>query len=187
MNWQSGGREPHILPGPHFRSSLPKVQLEIVRGLARNLVRDVAGPVYLIGAAHDCDLVLGDPQFPEVFAYLFVTEHGVSLRHLGAGPTLAVNDRVMQATPLFEGDVLCMEQYEFLIRIDWEGGARPHHLQRESTNESVADDAINQVNELLCAVRGLLEPPARRGRSALQVERPKESADGGPRAYRATG
>ena len=57
---------PHTLPGPHFRLKLPKVEIEIVRGRARNMVRPVTVPVYLIGAANDCDLVLGDPQFSEV-------------------------------------------------------------------------------------------------------------------------
>ena len=51
--------------GPHYPTSSPKVQLEIVRGQARHKIRPVDVPVFLIGTAEDCDMVLGDFQFPE--------------------------------------------------------------------------------------------------------------------------
>ena len=54
----------HDLTGPHYRRTLPRVRLEIRRGKAQNKIRTVTGPVYLIGTASDCDLVLveGDSQ-----------------------------------------------------------------------------------------------------------------------------
>ena len=48
--------------GPHFRARLPRVEIEILRGRARDLVREVTFPVFLIGTADDCDLVLGDAR-----------------------------------------------------------------------------------------------------------------------------
>ncbi len=44
--------KPHILP------AVPQVRLNILRGKARNLVRPVKPPIFLIGSAEDSDLVL---------------------------------------------------------------------------------------------------------------------------------
>src|SRR5262245_56909378 len=101
-------------PAPQY---LPRVTLEIVRGRARRLVRRVAPPVFLIGAAADCDLVLADEQFPQAFAYVYVTAGGVSVRHLGAAPELRVNGRPVDTVHLEDGDRLEMGPYEFQINI----------------------------------------------------------------------
>ena len=50
--------------GPHFRCNLPRHFIEIGRGRANRLIRPIDGPVFLVGAGRDCDLVLGDQQFP---------------------------------------------------------------------------------------------------------------------------
>ena len=56
-----------LAPGSaQVSARLPTVELEIMRGQARRRVRRVAAPIFLIGTANDCDLVLGDPRFPEV-------------------------------------------------------------------------------------------------------------------------
>ena len=68
-----------------------EIQLEIVRGRARNLSRAVEVPAFLIGGANDCDMVLGDPQFPDVHACLRVTPSRVVLRYLGFAPEMTVN------------------------------------------------------------------------------------------------
>ena len=155
MNWKFRQTEPNILPGPHFRSSLPVVELEIAQGEARSLTRQVQGPVYLIGTAADCDLVLGDLQFPEVFAYLFLTERGVSLRRLGAGPVLTVNGRLTQSTPLLDGDVLSMGRYQFCLRIQWIQNAKPglSNSSEDPARKVATEQAIAEVNDLLCSVR----------------------------------
>jgi len=105
-------------PQGYGRAGLPNVQLEIIRGLARHRIRPVRVPVFLIGSADDCDLVLGDPDFPEVHTYLFVTAGGVSARHLGAGAPLLVDGRIVRSAVLHDGDVLASGPYEFRIRID---------------------------------------------------------------------
>ena len=146
---------PHILPGPHFRSNLPGVEIEILRGRARQLFRKVSARVFLIGTAADCDMVLGDSQFPEVYAYLFLSDQGVVLRYLGAGPVLTVNSRLVQSAAVFDGDMLRMANYEFAIHIDWDD--RPERKKRRDSRANHAlqtePEALAQVEELLCDVR----------------------------------
>lgn len=95
----------------------PSVELEIVRGAARHTRRPVTGKVFLIGSACDCDLVLGDEQFPEAYAYLFVQDGEVTLRHLGGGPAVLVEGERVQARRLGDGDVLECGPFAFRIVI----------------------------------------------------------------------
>ena len=191
MDFQSVNRSPRILPGPHCRPRLPKIGLEIVRGQARRLVREVAGPVFLFGTAHDCDLVFGDPQFPEVYAYLFITEHGVSMRHLGIGPVTTVNSRSFQSTLLFDGDMLRMGSYEFHVRIEWDTGPDLYRRRRgkKSVADSISEPALRQVNELLCDVRGILSQNSDRDekKNLDSPELPRDIISIHPRRIRAIG
>src|SRR5262245_57157562 len=92
--------DPHDFTLQGWEGSGPlRVELEILRGMARQRVRLVRVPTFLIGAADDCDLVLGDGQFPEVHTYLRVAS-GVTLAHLGFAPTVTVNGRPVTKTPL---------------------------------------------------------------------------------------
>jgi pSer/pThr/pTyr-binding forkhead associated (FHA) protein len=109
--------QPESLPsGP---SALPHVTLHIVRGQARQRVRHVTTPAYLIGSAPDCDLVIGDPQFPHVFAYLIVHSGGVFVRHLGFEPELIVNGRPATRVALRDGDRMQLGPFEFIVGIEW--------------------------------------------------------------------
>ncbi len=99
------------------RTGIPRVELEILRGRARNRLRRIDVPVYLIGSAHDCDLVLADPGFPDVHTYLYVTKDGVSVRRLGEGPDLAVDGTVTQASAIQNGQRLQLGQYEFTVHV----------------------------------------------------------------------
>jgi len=101
------------------RASLPSVRIAIARGHARELVREVAGAVYLIGGGLDCDLVLGDAQFPDVCAYLFVSKQGVRLRWLGVGPEITVNGRPVVQQWLLSGDRIRMGPFEFIASVTW--------------------------------------------------------------------
>lgn len=74
----------YTLPQAHILPDRATVELEITRGRVQQRVRGVRSKVFLIGAANDCDLVLGDLQFPEAYAYLFVNGHEVSIRRLGS-------------------------------------------------------------------------------------------------------
>lgn len=153
---------PHVLPYP------PRVTLEIVRGRARRLVRRVLPPVFLIGAASDCDLVLGDEQFPEAFAYVYVTAEGVTIRHLGAAPDLRVNGRPVETAALADGDRLAMGPYEFAINIESGdprgGGIRAHDgdgdLAAVPYDILGLDTAAGNVRRLLAEIRQQMRIPA---------------------------
>lgn len=99
------------------QGSRPRVELEILRGRAKNKIRRVDVPVFLIGSASDCDLVLADKLFPEVHTYLYVTPEGVSVRRLGTGPDLMIDDQVVQSSPVADGQVLRVGKYEFAVHV----------------------------------------------------------------------
>ncbi len=151
---------PHILP------PVPQVELEIVRGRARRRVRPVGGPAFLIGAAADSDLVLGDVKFPEAHSYLLVSAEGVAVRWLGFGPTLSVNDRpVTDRALLADGDLLRTGPYEFRITIhdrrydDGSGrGAllRPRPSSGWSDAESDQLPSSGEIEDLLADIRQTL-------------------------------
>lgn len=103
--------------GPHMRSSLPQVTLEIVRGRARQRIRPIVRPAFLIGSAADSDLMLASEQFPTAHCYLLLNPEGVGLRWLGFAPEVLVNDRPVERAELQDGDLLRTGPYEFRIRI----------------------------------------------------------------------
>ena len=97
----------------------PKVELEIRRGHTRQLLCEVRSAAFLIGAAPDCDLVLGDPRFAEVHSYLFLSPARVTVRHLGFGPGLSVAGQDVTFATLRHNDELRIGPYEFRVRIEW--------------------------------------------------------------------
>src|SRR3954469_11864109 len=105
-------QEPHILPVG------PRVSLEITRGRVQQRIRPIRRPVFLIGTASDCDLVLGDLSFPEAYAYLFVHEATVTVRHLGSGPPLVVCGEETDAAELLNGDVMGFGPFELRVLFD---------------------------------------------------------------------
>jgi hypothetical protein len=102
------------------RSALPRVELEISRGRAKQLVRPIDGLVYLIGAAEDNDLVLADPQFPDSHSYLLRSPLGLTLCWLGEGPEVTVDGVPTLGTSLVpDGSRLRTGPFEFRIRLTW--------------------------------------------------------------------
>jgi len=107
----------HSPADPQDLPAAANVELEIVRGAARHTRRKVTGKVFLIGSACDCDLVLGDEQFPEAYAYLFLQDGEVTVRHLGSGPAVLIEGERVQARRLKDGDVLECGPYAFRLVI----------------------------------------------------------------------
>ena len=144
--------------GPHFLPQLPQVDLEIVRGKASRRIREVSPPVFLIGAAEDCDLVLGDVRFPEAYAYLYVTVRGVSVRYLGDGPELNVNGELTESALLADGDILELGAYEFQLHIQDRSPrsrGRKEHGWEEGLRETDflgLDAAMDDVWDLMAQV-----------------------------------
>jgi len=158
--------DPHSLPDPHILSAGARVSLEITRGRVQQRVRLVRGRVFLIGAATDCDLVLGDLQFPEAYAYLFVNGSEVTIRRLVSGPDLFVCGQATQQAELFHGDLVAFGPFELRVRIDDPQPGRrrgPAGLDDEFAG-SPADEsasASDEVRTLLADIRRALaaEPP----------------------------
>ena len=156
----------HSLPQPHILPAGTQVSLEITRGRVQQRVRLVRGRVFLIGAATDCDLVLGDLQFPEAYAYLFVNGSQVTIRRLGCGPELYVCGQPAQQAELFQGDRIAFGPFELLVRID-----DPRPGRRDGGPSRSADQAAgwdedhsevrDEVQTLLADIRRALaeEPP----------------------------
>jgi pSer/pThr/pTyr-binding forkhead associated (FHA) protein len=149
------------LPEPHLLPPAPQVSLEITRGRVRERRRQIPGKVFLIGSASDCDLVLGDLQFPEAYAYVFVSGTEVSIRRLGSGPVLVVCGEQSEAAELFHGDLIEMGPFELRVvidhpprrtRTDHTGRNRPFHEADDDSDES----AIDEVRSLLADIRQAL-------------------------------
>lgn len=104
---------------PRALSSEPSVELVITSGRARNRIRKVVGPVFLIGSSMDCDLILGDPLVPSVHSYVLTTTCGVRLRHLGELPAVRVNGQVLEVTQLEDQDQIEIGPFSFLVRLEW--------------------------------------------------------------------
>jgi hypothetical protein len=102
---------------PHHGLAADPVRVEITRGRVRQHLREVRGPVFLIGTSLDCDLVLGDPQFPESYAYLFVQAQRVSIRWLGSGPPLVVCGEAVETAELRNGDRVGFGPFELVVHI----------------------------------------------------------------------
>ncbi len=114
MLWQTGQQTAHR---DSRRGDDLSIELMINRGRARHRVRPVRPPVFLIGSAADCDLVLGDQRFADVHAYLLVGTGRVSLRWLGLEPELTVNGAPATHVRLEDDDRIRMGPYEFILRM----------------------------------------------------------------------
>lgn len=150
------------LPKPHILPPLPRVSLEITRGRVRERVRPIAGRVFLIGAASDCDLVLGDLQFPEGYAYLFVDGKEVTIRWLGSGPPLLVCGEPVESAELFHGDLVEFGPFELRVVIDHPPRRGRQHdedrYDQPAGGRARADRlvAIDEVRMLLADIRAAL-------------------------------
>jgi hypothetical protein len=156
----------HSLPCPHSFSIGPQVSLEITRGRVQQRIRHVKSRVFLIGAANDCDLVLGDLQFPEAYAYVFVNGSEVTIRRLGTGPDLVVCEECVESADLFHGDRVAFGPFEFQVRID-EPPARRRETRGTDTRSDVfaadydeAADSSDEVHLLLADIRRALNEDA---------------------------
>jgi predicted component of type VI protein secretion system len=144
---------------------LPQVELQILRGRARNRLRRIEVPVFLIGSARDCDLVLADADFPEVHTYLYVNRGGVSVRRIAESSPLKVDGREVQSATIVDGQKLQIGRYEFAVRIDRPLKLRtPDEESQPLTRDS--EVAIPTEHSGLSLVRALLDDI----RAALKVE-----------------
>jgi hypothetical protein len=126
---------PHILPQGH------RVSLEVARGRVRRRLRPVRARVFLIGSAHDCDLVIGDLRFPEAYAYVFVQDGKVSVRWLGSGPDLIVGGQMVESAELFHDDRMAFGPFELRVVVEeqsLDGRLTACHASADGPHTSVA-------------------------------------------------
>lgn len=153
---------PHLARGGSGAPrDLPHVELTILRGRAQNLVRPVSVPAFLIGSATDCDLVLGDSQFPEAHSYLLLSPSQVGVRWLGFGPQVAVNGELIEKAPLRDGDHLRMGPYEFRVSIrllePTADSAEPRILRLNRAPPDDLDAASHEIRGLLAEILEAME------------------------------
>ncbi len=132
------------------------VELVITRGHARQRVRSVSAPVFMIGTAPDCDLVLGDDRFAEVHAYLLIGQGPVLLRWLGINPEITVNGARIDHVSLRDMDRIRTGPYEFLVRI---GSKQPNHV---SPHDAVPSPHMSRsiATEPSASPLGVFDPTA---------------------------
>ena len=159
-------RAPHLPRRKTLRR--PPVQgglaLEIVRGRVKRRLRPIKGPVFLLGSASDCDLVLGDPRFPDAYAYIYEKPDGSVIRYLGAGPVLEVDGRTAETCQLRIGSHISAGPFEFVVHRDdhsFEGSDDDTELAftPESPREEENSAAVDIVRALLADVRRKVLPP----------------------------
>ena len=155
---------------------LPKVMLEIRRGMAKYRWRRVSAPVFLIGRATDCDLVLGDPRFPEAYAYLYVKPDGVTVRRMAAEPLLSVDGKLVESSILVDGSRLRMGGFEFAIHID---GAAPRDGSGRRTGSFAGSAPAETSSHAESEVRALLEDVRAEGSQSttFTIYPPQEDTD----------
>ncbi len=155
MHEQANQHERHNPRGPHFLAKAPKIHLEITRGQARRKMRPVEVPVFMIGRADDCDLVLGDPRMPDAHTYLIMNETGVAVRHLGIEPVLTVDGDIVNSMQLQDGNRLGIGPYEFLVHIEHRTSNDGRSIRIEPAHEkfSAAETGVSLVKELIRDVR----------------------------------
>ena len=146
---------------PHsFFQNLPQVEVQIVRGRAKNLTRAVTSTVFLIGGGTECDLVLGDARFEGVHSYLLRTPERVILRRLADAPELTVNDEAVEMAELSDGSRFAMGPYEFRVNIQWPTRRLdgPEYGLGDDAREELAEDATTKrgmavVGQLVADIR----------------------------------
>ena len=111
-------------------------------------MRSIDVPVYLIGTALDCDLVLGDQQFPEAHSYLIMGSEGLSLRYLGVGPEVLVNGQRIEAVDLCDGDSIEMGDYVFIIHIHTSQQHPRDEKPWQLENHEFESGELSETNEL---------------------------------------
>jgi hypothetical protein len=119
----------------------PRVTLEITRGKVQQRIRPIQGKVFLIGTASDCDLVLGDLSFPEVYAYLFVDASKIVIRRLGSGPALSISGERTDKAELFQGDEIRFGPFELRVVVS-QGSLDDDADADESLWTEAGDDAL---------------------------------------------
>ncbi|RCS41233.1 hypothetical protein DTL42_21930 [Bremerella cremea] len=155
-------------------------ELLITRGQASFRIRHIESSVYMLGSGSECDLVLGDDQFPELYAYILRTNEGYQIRCLDAEPVLTVNAEDTLLCRLNNGDRIRCGPYEFRFHQAAASSSRPAEAKKlspaaQAKTNWVATDGQGQTG--VAAVRRLIHDiQAKVGNSGWQTSQHRRSA-----------
>lgn len=136
--------------------------LRIARGQVNQNEREIEVPVFTLGSAGDCDLILGDDQFPELYAYILRTHDGYRLRCLTEEPILTVNAEDTVTTQLQNGDRIRCGPYEFHFQKTADSPTYSAELPQSKTplvdmpwvaTDGQGQDGVDSVHRLLRDIR----------------------------------
>ncbi|PQO42732.1 FHA domain-containing protein [Blastopirellula marina] len=151
---QNASSRDQVNPGQGRRA-----ELLITRGQASFRVRHIDSSVFMLGSSSECDLVLGDEQFPELYAYLLRTDEGYQLRCLAVEPVLTVNSEDTLVARLEDGDRIRCGPYEFRFHQTAASPDRPAEAAKVLPTAPAKADWVatdGQGREGVAAVRRLL-------------------------------
>ena len=101
-------------------------------------------PVFVIGAAEDCDLRIENSHLGKYHAYIFLRDHVVTLRQLGPAPVVTVNGRLMRWGELQNGDLLMLGSTQ--VRVELKAGSTSNHQPVGGMSNQGLVDGIQAVS-----------------------------------------
>jgi len=136
-------------------------QLTITQGKTAWPHRPMRQRVFTIGGGSECDLVLGDPQFPEIHCYLWFRDGELRLRALTDQPLLTVNGEAVEVVTLNSGDRIRTGPYQWVVEIAEDSPGddrRPKRRDHDQYNSYWPDhdQAIETARELLVEIQAKL-------------------------------
>lgn len=136
-------------------------QLTITQGKTAWPHRAVRQRVFTIGRGAECDLVLGDPQFPEIHCYLWFREGELRLRALTDQPLLTVNGEAVEVVTLNSGDRIRTGPYQWVVEIAEESPGNDRRPKRDDNDQINSywpdhDQAIETARKLLVEIQAEL-------------------------------
>ena len=109
--------EPHSPPSMQGNSHGRKVTIVAESGEHEGSRWVIDKPVFVIGAADDCDLRIENSHLGKYHAYIFLRDHVVTLRQLGPAPVVTVNGRLMRWGELQNDDLLMLGSTQVRVEL----------------------------------------------------------------------
>ncbi|MAG93594.1 MAG: hypothetical protein CMJ48_07575 [Planctomycetaceae bacterium] len=113
---------------------LPRLYLQIARGVTRFPQRPLSVERFVIGGGKDCDLQLGGEGIPDLLCMVHFDGQQTRLDAIAPAPEVKVNGRVERSAALHAGDLLQIGEFDFVV-----GRVGEHAVVTEVADELAAD------------------------------------------------